>query len=120
MSRVLPARQAVEAMNRLRADHREVIIELFYRRPTASEAAEVLGVPPGTVSLEAIGRCTPFTPHWKNEGRWPRDVSPTVPARADRLDEPLQRRSGGLTSSREPEQRAATHCDISASPGFVA
>ncbi len=37
------------ALDRLSAEHREVLVELYYRGRTVSEAAQVLGVPPGTV-----------------------------------------------------------------------
>jgi RNA polymerase sigma-70 factor (ECF subfamily) len=37
------------ALDRLSPEHREVLVELYYRGRTVSEAAHVLGVPPGTV-----------------------------------------------------------------------
>jgi RNA polymerase sigma-70 factor (ECF subfamily) len=37
------------ALDKLTAEHREVLVELYYRGRTVSEAAHVLGVPPGTV-----------------------------------------------------------------------
>jgi RNA polymerase sigma-70 factor (ECF subfamily) len=37
------------ALDRLSTEHREVLVELYYRGRTVSEAAQVLGVPPGTV-----------------------------------------------------------------------
>jgi RNA polymerase sigma-70 factor (ECF subfamily) len=37
------------AMDRLSSEHREVLVELYYRGRTIAEAAELLGVPPGTV-----------------------------------------------------------------------
>lgn len=45
----LQAWQVLEVLQGLSHDHRQVIIELFYRRRTVSEAAKVLGIPPGTV-----------------------------------------------------------------------
>lgn len=39
----------LDALNRLSTEHREVLVELYYRGRTVSEAAQVLGVPPGTV-----------------------------------------------------------------------
>ena len=38
-----------EALGRLSAQHRAVLVECFYRGHTVSEAARRLGVPPGTV-----------------------------------------------------------------------
>ena len=38
-----------EALGRLSAQHRAVIIECYYRGRSVEEAAQVLGVPPGTV-----------------------------------------------------------------------
>jgi RNA polymerase sigma-70 factor, ECF subfamily len=46
---VLQAWQVLEVLQGLSQDHREVIVELFYRRRTVSEAAKVLGIPRGTV-----------------------------------------------------------------------
>jgi RNA polymerase sigma-70 factor, ECF subfamily len=37
------------ALDRLTPEHREVLVELYYRDRSVAEAAEVLGVPPGTV-----------------------------------------------------------------------
>jgi RNA polymerase sigma-70 factor (ECF subfamily) len=39
----------LDALDDLSPEHREVIVELYYRGRTVSEAAQVLGVPPGTV-----------------------------------------------------------------------
>ncbi len=39
----------LDALDRLSTEHREVLVELYYRGRTVSEAAQVLGVPPGTV-----------------------------------------------------------------------
>ncbi|TDO69123.1 sigma-70-like protein [Kribbella sp. VKM Ac-2571] len=41
--------QVIDVLRGLSKDHRQVIVELFYRRLTVNEAAAVLGVPPGTV-----------------------------------------------------------------------
>lgn len=49
IGQVMLAWQVMEVLQGLSHDHRQVIIELFYRRRTVSEAAEVLGIPPGTV-----------------------------------------------------------------------
>jgi RNA polymerase sigma-70 factor (ECF subfamily) len=38
-----------EALDSLSRDHRAVIVETYYRGRSVAEAAEVLGVPPGTV-----------------------------------------------------------------------
>jgi RNA polymerase sigma-70 factor (ECF subfamily) len=38
-----------DALESLSADHRAVIVETYYRGRTVAEAAEVLGIPPGTV-----------------------------------------------------------------------
>jgi len=39
----------VDALDSLRPDHRDVLIELYYRGRSVAEAAEELGVPAGTV-----------------------------------------------------------------------
>lgn len=46
---VLQTWQVAEALRALSADHRNVVVELYYRRRTVAEAATVLGIPPGTV-----------------------------------------------------------------------
>jgi RNA polymerase sigma-70 factor, ECF subfamily len=38
-----------EALGRLSPEHREVLTEIYYRGATVNEAAQALGVPPGTV-----------------------------------------------------------------------
>lgn len=38
-----------DALRTLSAEHRQALVETYYRGRTAAEAAEVLGVPPGTV-----------------------------------------------------------------------
>ncbi|HEX2772889.1 MAG TPA: sigma-70 family RNA polymerase sigma factor [Micromonosporaceae bacterium] len=47
--RAVEAWLVAEALSRLSAAHREVIVECFYRGRSVSEAAAHLGVPPGTV-----------------------------------------------------------------------
>lgn len=37
------------ALDRLSAEHREVLVEMYYRGRTVAETAQVLGIPPGTV-----------------------------------------------------------------------
>lgn len=39
----------MEALDRVSPEHREVLVQLYYRGRTVSEAAKELGVPPGTV-----------------------------------------------------------------------
>lgn len=47
--RALEAWQMAEALRSLSADHREVIIEAYYRDRSVAQTAERLGIPPGTV-----------------------------------------------------------------------
>ncbi|MEU4197326.1 sigma-70 family RNA polymerase sigma factor [Kribbella sp. NPDC026611] len=49
IDRVLQAWQVAEVLRGLSDDHRQVVIELFYKRRTVNEAAVVLGIPAGTV-----------------------------------------------------------------------
>ena len=49
IDRVLQAWQVAEVLRGLSHDHRQVIVELFYRRRTVTETAAVLGIPAGTV-----------------------------------------------------------------------
>jgi RNA polymerase sigma-70 factor, ECF subfamily len=51
---VLQSWQVAEALRALSADHRTVVIELYYRRRTVTEAAKVLGIPPGTVKSRSF------------------------------------------------------------------
>jgi RNA polymerase sigma-70 factor (ECF subfamily) len=37
------------ALDKLSAEHREVLVEMYYRGRTVTETAQVLGIPPGTV-----------------------------------------------------------------------
>ena len=39
----------LDALNKLSRDHRNVLVELYYRGRSVAEAAQVLGIPPGTV-----------------------------------------------------------------------
>jgi RNA polymerase sigma-70 factor (ECF subfamily) len=47
--RAVEAWTIAEALARLSEAHREVLVECFYRGRSVAEAANVLGVPPGTV-----------------------------------------------------------------------
>jgi RNA polymerase sigma-70 factor (ECF subfamily) len=47
--RAVEAWTVAEALGRLSAAHREVLVECFYRGRSVAEAAARLGVPPGTV-----------------------------------------------------------------------
>ena len=47
--RALEAWQMAEALRSLTTDHRDVIIETYYRDLSVAQAAERLGIPPGTV-----------------------------------------------------------------------
>jgi RNA polymerase sigma-70 factor (ECF subfamily) len=49
LDRMLERWQMLEAMRGLRAEHRAVLIEVYYLRRTVAETAEHLGVPVGTV-----------------------------------------------------------------------
>jgi RNA polymerase sigma-70 factor (ECF subfamily) len=39
----------LEALDRLSEEHRDVLVELYYRDRSVTEAAEALNIPPGTV-----------------------------------------------------------------------
>jgi DNA-directed RNA polymerase specialized sigma24 family protein len=43
-----------EALASLRPDHRDVLVETFYRGRSVAEAAVTLGLPPGTVKSRAF------------------------------------------------------------------
>jgi RNA polymerase sigma-70 factor (ECF subfamily) len=43
-----------EALASLRPDHREVLVETFYRGRSVAETAAALGLPPGTVKSRAF------------------------------------------------------------------
>ncbi|GAA4707513.1 sigma-70 family RNA polymerase sigma factor [Pseudonocardia yuanmonensis] len=47
--RVVDALTVLPALERLSPDHRDVLAEVYFRGRTLPEAAQVLGVPPGTV-----------------------------------------------------------------------
>ncbi|HXZ62899.1 MAG TPA: sigma-70 family RNA polymerase sigma factor [Acidimicrobiales bacterium] len=49
MERAMVAWQVEEAVRRLRPEHREVLVETYYRGRSGREVAEALGVPEGTV-----------------------------------------------------------------------
>ncbi len=49
VDRALEAWQVTDALSSLSADHRQVLVETYYRGRSVAEAAAVLGVPPGTV-----------------------------------------------------------------------
>lgn len=49
LERVLETWQVLEALRTLSANHRTVLVELFYRRRSVAEAAAVLRIPVGTV-----------------------------------------------------------------------
>ncbi|WP_438816808.1 sigma-70 family RNA polymerase sigma factor [Umezawaea beigongshangensis] len=51
---VLQTWQIAEALRALTADHRDVVVELYYRRHTVAEAAASLGIPRGTVKSRAF------------------------------------------------------------------
>jgi len=51
--RVLTAYEVSDALAGLSPDHRAVIAVLYYRDQSVAQAAEVLGVPPGTVKSRA-------------------------------------------------------------------
>jgi RNA polymerase sigma-70 factor (ECF subfamily) len=46
---VVNSMMVLDALHHLSPDHRQVLVELYYRGRSVSEAAHVLGVPPGTV-----------------------------------------------------------------------
>jgi RNA polymerase sigma-70 factor, ECF subfamily len=45
----LLAWEVADALTALSPEHRAVLIEVYYRRATVSQAAQTLGIPPGTV-----------------------------------------------------------------------
>jgi RNA polymerase sigma-70 factor (ECF subfamily) len=44
----------LDALNKLSEDHRHVLVELYYRGRSVAEAAQVLGIPPGTVKSRSF------------------------------------------------------------------
>ena len=49
VDRALEAWQVTDALATLSVDHRQVLIETYYRGRSVAEAAATLGIPPGTV-----------------------------------------------------------------------
>lgn len=49
IDRALEAWQVTDALASLSADHRQVLVETYYRGRSVAEAAATLGIPPGTV-----------------------------------------------------------------------
>jgi RNA polymerase sigma-70 factor (ECF subfamily) len=49
LDRALEVSQITEAVRSLTRDHREALVETYFRGRSVTEAAAVLGVPPGTV-----------------------------------------------------------------------
>lgn len=54
IDRALRSWQIGEALQELRGEHRAVIFELFYRRRTIAETADLLGIPMGTVKSRSF------------------------------------------------------------------
>lgn len=54
IDRTLQAWQVAEVLRGLSREHREVIVELFYRRRTVSETATLLRIPVGTVKSRSF------------------------------------------------------------------
>jgi RNA polymerase sigma-70 factor, ECF subfamily len=52
--RVLAAWEMADALRSLSAEHRAVVVELYYRDRSVADAARVLGVPQGTVKSRAF------------------------------------------------------------------
>ncbi|MDX3073130.1 sigma-70 family RNA polymerase sigma factor [Streptomyces sp. NPDC088354] len=46
---VVDSMVVMEALDRLSPDHRDVLYQIYFRGQTVAEAAEILGIPPGTV-----------------------------------------------------------------------
>ena len=44
----------LDALEQMSADHREVLVELYYKGRSVAEAASALGVPPGTVKSRSF------------------------------------------------------------------
>jgi RNA polymerase sigma-70 factor, ECF subfamily len=52
--RVVTSMVVVDALNQLSTEHREVLEQVYLRGNTVAEAAEVLGIPPGTVKSRSF------------------------------------------------------------------
>jgi RNA polymerase sigma-70 factor (ECF subfamily) len=63
----------LEALDTLSAEHREVLVEIYYRGRSMVETAQVLGIPPGTVksrcyyALRALRGVVGSSPVWAGE-----------------------------------------------------
>lgn len=53
IDRALDAWQLADALRQLTDAHRETLVELYFRNRSVAEAAEVLGVPDGTIKSRA-------------------------------------------------------------------
>lgn len=49
VDRALESWAVADALSALRPDHRRVLLETYYRGSSVAEAADALGIPPGTV-----------------------------------------------------------------------
>src|SRR5690606_41980142 len=49
LERAVESWEIAEAIASLRPEHRDVLLEVYYRGKSVKEAAEALGIPPGTV-----------------------------------------------------------------------
>ncbi|GLW10347.1 hypothetical protein Misp01_54750 [Microtetraspora sp. NBRC 13810] len=49
LERAVESWAVADALSSLRPEHREVLMEVYYRGRSVKEAAEELGIPPGTV-----------------------------------------------------------------------
>jgi RNA polymerase sigma-70 factor (ECF subfamily) len=52
--RVVTSMVVVDALSRLSAEHRQVIEQVYLQGNTVAEAAEALGIPPGTVKSRSF------------------------------------------------------------------
>jgi RNA polymerase sigma-70 factor (ECF subfamily) len=59
----------LDALHRLSPDHRQVLVELYYRGRSVSEAAQVLGVPAGTVKSRSYYALRAMRSVMSGEGR---------------------------------------------------
>ena len=57
-----------DALEDLSAAHREALVETYFRGRTVNEAAEELGMPPGTVGPGCFTRCARCGTRWRREG----------------------------------------------------